>query len=114
MNHEVLCGNDREIFVTKIESSLEFDFFYLNYEIKIAQSSRWPPSFQSLQTGASFLSLCSQLEHKDLKNVPASGLSCSYYNPRRIRFWEVVVDFPSHDSQLFLAFLLSKSVAHGM
>ncbi|CAH3031053.1 unnamed protein product [Pocillopora meandrina] len=51
-------------------------------------------------------------EHKALKNVPASGLSCSYYSLRRIRFWEVEVDFPSHGSQLSLALLLSKSVEH--
>ena len=43
----------------------------------------------------------------------ASGLSCSYNNLRRIRFWEVEVDFPSHGSQLSLALLLSKSVEHG-
>ena len=35
MNHEVLCGNDREIFVTKIESSLEFDFFTWTMKLKL-------------------------------------------------------------------------------
>ncbi|CAH3136701.1 unnamed protein product, partial [Pocillopora meandrina] len=52
----------------------------------------------------------SHIEHKALKNVLASGSSRSYYNLRRIRFWEVEMDFPSHGSQLSLAFLLSKSV----
>nr|XP_058943019.1 uncharacterized protein LOC131771259 [Pocillopora verrucosa] len=71
MNYEVVCGDDREIFVSVIEG------------------------------------------YKALKNVPASGLSCSYNNLRRIRFWQVEVDFPSHGSRVSLAFLLSKSVVHG-
>ena len=113
VNHEVVCGDDREIFVTIIEGSLEFDLILLQLWNKIALSSRWPPSFKSLQITSSFLSLCSHTEHKALKNVPASGLSCSYYSLRRIRFWEVEVDFPSHGSQLSLAILLSKSVVLG-
>ena len=114
MNHEVVCGDDREIFVTIIEGSSEFDLILLQLWNKIVQSWRWPPSFKSLQITLSFLSLCSHLGHKALKNVPASGLSCSYYSLRRNRFREVEVDFPSHGSQLSLAFLLSKSVIHGM
>ena len=35
MNHEVVCGDDREIFVTKIESSLEFFPISLQLEIKL-------------------------------------------------------------------------------
>ena len=34
MNHEVVCGNDREILVTIIDSSLEFDLIF-NFEIKL-------------------------------------------------------------------------------
>ena len=29
MNHEVVCGDDREIFVSVIEGSLEFDLILL-------------------------------------------------------------------------------------
>ena len=114
MNHEVVCGDDREIFVTIIEGSLEFDLILLQLWNKIAWSSSWPPSFKSFQITSSLLSLCSHLGHKAFKNVPASGLSCSYYNLRRIRFWQVKVDFPSHGSQVSLAFLLSSFVIHGM
>ena len=114
MNHEVMCGGDREIFVTIIEGSLQFDLILLQLWNKIALSSRWPPSFKSLQITSTFLSLCSHIEHKALKNVPASGMSRSYYDLWRIRFWEVEMDSPSHGSQLSLAFLLSKSVVHGM
>ena len=70
-----MCGNDREIFVTIIEGSLQFDLILLQLRNKITLSSRWPPSFKSLQITSSFLSLCGQLAHKALKNVPASGLS---------------------------------------
>ena len=75
INHEVVCGNDREIFVTIIEGSLQFDLILLQLWNKITLSSRWPPSFKSLQITSSFLSLCGHLGHKALKNVPASGLS---------------------------------------
>ena len=114
MNHEVMCGGDREIFVTIIEGSLQFDLILLQLWNKITLSSRWPPSFKSLQITSSLLSLCSPIGHEAQKNVPASGFSCSFYNLRRIRFWEFEVDFPSHGSQLSLAFLLSKSVILGM
>ena len=110
VNHEVVCGDDREIFVTIIEGSLEFDQLWN----KIALTSSWLPSFKSLQITSSFFSLYSQIEHKALKNVSASGLSRSFYNLRRTRFWEVEMDFPSHGSQLSLAFLLCKLVVHGM
>ena len=113
VNHEVVCGDDREIFVTIIEGNLEFDLLLLQLWNKFALSSRWPPSFKSHQITSSFLSLCSQIEYKALKNIPASGSSLSYYDLWRIRFWEVEIDFPSHGSQLSLAFLLSKSVVHG-
>ena len=113
MNHEVVCAGDREIFVTIIEGSLEFDLILLQLWNKIALSSRWPSRFKSLQLTSSFLSLSSHLGHKAL-HVSASGLSCSYYNLRRIRFLEVEVDFRSHGSQLSLAFLPSKSVVYGM
>ena len=33
-----------------------------------------------------FLSLCSYIGYKAIKNVPASILSCSYYNLQRIRY----------------------------
>ena len=46
MNHEVMCGGDREIFVTMIEGSLQFDLILLQIWNKIALSSRWPPSFK--------------------------------------------------------------------
>ena len=108
MNHEVVCGDDREIFVAIIEGSLEFDLISLQLWNKITLSSRWPSSLKSLQITSSFLPLYSRIEHKALKNVPASGLSRSYCNPRRTRFWGVEMDFPSHGSQLSLAFLLSK------
>ena len=114
VNHEVVCGGDREIFVTIIEGSLEFDLILLQLWNKIALSSSWLPSFKSLHITSSFLSLYSHIEHKALKNVPASGLSRSYHDLWRIRFWEVEMDFPSHGLQVSLAFLLSKSVAHGM
>ena len=42
-----------------------------------------------------FLSLFSRIRHKPLKDVPALGLISSYYNLRRIRFWEVEVDIPT-------------------
>ena len=102
--------DDREI----IGGSFEFDVILLQLWNKIAISSRWPPSFKSLQITSSFLSLCSHIKHKALKNVPASGLSRSYCDLWRIRFWQVEMDFPSHGSQLSLAFLPSKSVVHGM
>ena len=61
------------------------------------------------------------MEQKSLKNVPASGFSLSYHDLWQIllvdtddRILEVEMDFPSHGSQLSLAFLLSKSVVHGM
>ena len=114
VNHEVVCGGDLEIFVTIIEGSLEFDLILLQLWNKIALSSRWLPSSKSLRITSSFLSLCSHIEHKALKNVPASGLSRSYYDLWRIRFWEVEMDFPSHGLKVSLAFLLSKSVAHGI
>ena len=47
MNHEVMCGGDREIFVTIIEGSLQFDLILLQLWNKIARSS-WPLSFKSL------------------------------------------------------------------
>ena len=47
MNHEVVCGGDREIFVTIIEGSLQFDLILLQLWNKIARSS-WPLSFKSL------------------------------------------------------------------
>ena len=113
VNHEVVCGDDCEIFVMIIEGNLEFDLILLQLWNKIALSSRWLPSSKSLRITSSFLSLCSHIEHKALKNVLASGSSRSYYNLRRIHFWEVEMDFPSHSSQLSLAFLLSKSVVLG-
>ena len=89
VNHEVVCGDDCEIFVMIIEGNLEFDLILLQLWNKIALSSSWLPSFKSLQITSSFLSLYSHIEHKALKNVPASGLSRSYYNLRRTRFWGV-------------------------
>ena len=114
MNHEVVSGDGRETFVTMIEGSLEFDLILLQLWSKIALSSRWHPSFKSRQAILYFISLCSHIRHKALKNVPASGLSCSYDNLRWILFSEVEVDFPSHSSQPSLAFLLSKLVVHSM
>ena len=64
MNHEVLCGDDREIFVTIIEGNLEFDLLLLQLRNKIALSSRWPPSFKSHQITSSFLSLESKCTMK--------------------------------------------------
>ena len=64
MNHEVMCGGDREIFVTIIEGSLQFDLILLQLWNKITLSSRWPPSFKSLQITSSLLSLCSSIGHK--------------------------------------------------
>ena len=89
VNHEVVCGGDLEIFVTIIEGSLEFDLILLQLWNKIALSSSWLPSFKLLQITSSFLSLYSHIERKALKNVPASGLSRSYYNLWRTRFWGV-------------------------
>ena len=114
MNHEVVSGDGRETFVTMIEGSLEFDLILLQLWSKIALSSRWHPSFKSRQVILYFVSLCSHIGYKAFKNVPASGLSCSYNNLRRILFSEVEVDFPSHSSQPSLAFLLSKLVVHSM
>ena len=68
VNHEVVCGDDREIFVTIIEGSLQFDLILLQLWNKITLSSRWPPSFKSLQITSSFLSLCGHLGHKASKN----------------------------------------------
>ena len=45
MNHEVMCGGDREIFVTMIEGR-QFDLILLQIWNKIALSLRWPPSFK--------------------------------------------------------------------
>ena len=42
VNHEVVCGDDREIFVTIIEGNLEFDLLLLQLWNKFALSSRWP------------------------------------------------------------------------
>ena len=42
MNHEVMCGGDREIFVTIIGGSLQFDLIVLQLWNKITLSSRWP------------------------------------------------------------------------
>ena len=64
MNHEVVCGGDREIFVTIIEGSLQFDLILLQLWNKITLSSRWPPSFKSLQITSSLLSLCSPIGYK--------------------------------------------------
>ena len=64
MNHEVMCGGDREIFVTIIEGSLQFDLILLQLWNKIALSSRWPPSFKSLQIKYFLLSLCGTIGHK--------------------------------------------------
>ena len=64
MNHEVVCGGDREIFVTIIEGSLQFDLILLQLWNKITLSSRWPPSFKSLQITSSLLSLCCPIGHK--------------------------------------------------
>ena len=64
MNHEVMCGGDREIFVTIIEGSLQFDLILLQLWNKITLSSRWPPSFKSLQITSSLLSLCCPIGHK--------------------------------------------------
>ena len=46
VNHEVVCGGDREIFVTIVEGSLEFDLIWLKLWYKIALSSRWLPKLQ--------------------------------------------------------------------
>ena len=67
MNHEVMCGGDREIFVTIIEGSLQFDLILLQLWNKIALSSSWPPSFKSLQIKSSLLSLYSPIGHKTEK-----------------------------------------------
>ena len=64
MNHEVMCGGDREIFVTIIEGSLQFDLILLQLWNKITLSSRWPPSFKSLQITSYLLSLCCPIGHK--------------------------------------------------
>ena len=68
MNPEVVCGDDREIFVMIIEGLILLQLWN-----KIVESWRWPPSFKSIQITSSFLSLYSHLRHKTLKNVPASG-----------------------------------------
>ena len=86
VNHEVVCGDDREIFVTILEGNLEFDLLLLQLWNKFPLSLRWPPSFKSHQITPSFLSLCSQIEYKALKKNSS----------QRIRFWEVEMDFPSH------------------
>ena len=64
INHEVMCGGDREIFVTIIEGSLQFDLILLQLWNKITLSSRWPPSFKSLQITSYLLSLCCPIGHK--------------------------------------------------
>ena len=64
INHEVMCGGDREIFVTIIEGSLQFDLILLQIWNKITLSSRWPPSFKSLQIISYLLSLCCPIGHK--------------------------------------------------
>ena len=46
MNHEVECGDYREIFVTMTEGRVEFDLILLQLRSKIALRSRWPPSFK--------------------------------------------------------------------
>ena len=74
-NHKVVFEDYREIFDPMKEVNLERDLNLLQLWNKIALSSRWPPSFKSLQITSSFLSLCSHIGHKALKNVPASGLS---------------------------------------
>ena len=113
-NRKVVCRDDREIFIPIKEVNVECELILLQLWSKIVLSSRWPPSFKSLQITSSFLSLRSHKGHRALKNVPATGLSSSYCNLRRLRFWEVLVVFPSHGSQLSLAILLSKSAVHGM
>ena len=86
MNHEVVSGDGHETFVTMIEGSLEFDLILLQLWSKIALSSRWHPNFKSRQVILYFISLCSHIGHKALKDVRASGLSCSYDNLRWIFF----------------------------
>ena len=75
-----------EIFVTIIEGSLEFDIILLQLWSKIALSLRLP-KLQIASNNIVFSSLFSHIEHKTLKNVLASGLSRSYYDLWRIRFW---------------------------
>ena len=61
MNHEVLFGDDREIFVMIKEDNLEFEHILLQIRSKIALSLIWSPSFKSLQITSSFFSLWSHM-----------------------------------------------------
>ena len=103
MNHEVLFGDDREIFVMIKEDNLEFEHILLQLRSEIALSLIWSPSFKSLQITSSFFFVVTY-DTRLLKNVPVPGLCSSYYSLRRTRFWEVYVDFPRHGSQPFWPF----------
>lgn len=59
MNHEVLFGDDREIFVMIKEDNLEFDHILLRS--KFALSLIWSPSFKTLQITPSFFFLCGHI-----------------------------------------------------
>ena len=48
-NHKLVCEDAREIFDPMKEVNLERDLILLQLWNKIALSSRWPPSFKSLQ-----------------------------------------------------------------
>lgn len=61
MNHEVLFGDDREIFVMIKEDNLEFDHILLQLRSKLALSLIWSPSFKSLQITPSFFFLCGHI-----------------------------------------------------
>ena len=51
-----------------------------------AKKTREKPENSKFEILFDFLSLCSYKGYKALKNFPASGLSFSYYNLKRIRY----------------------------
>lgn len=64
--------------------------------IKVRTKHEKSPKTWSLRFDLLKIKMCrwdskpwSHIRHKALKNHPASGLSCSYNNLRRIRFWQV-------------------------
>ena len=86
MSHEVLFGDDREIFVMIKEDNLEFEHILLQLRSKIALSLIWSPSFKSLQITSSFFFFVVTYDTRLLKNVPVPGLRSSYYSLRRLVF----------------------------
>ena len=81
MNHEEVCGGDREIFVSIIEGSLQFDLILLKLWNKITLSSRWPLSFKSLQITSSLLSLCCPIGYKALKKCSSFRIELRFLQP---------------------------------